>query len=43
MQIARSAISGGTAVSPRLTQAYTAFGLAAVICQNGSLMIPGVL
>ena len=29
--------------SPKLTQAYTAFGFSAVIRQNGYLIIPGVL
>ena len=36
-------ISLGHTASPEFTHAYTAFGFLAVICQNGYLMITGVL
>ena len=36
-------ISDGTYASLELIHTYTTFGLSSVICQNGYLMIPGVL
>ena len=41
-QTERDAISLGAYASPSLTQAYTAFGLSAVMRQKGYLMMPGV-
>ena len=43
MEMERPASSGGTAACAALMQAYTARGFSRVICQNGYLMMTGVL